>query len=151
MFPKVVKIEKGINIFDEYFDGSPEKIIIEMTRPLARRILQLAAAVKKVKAYKICEFDYTPQFFNIGDDEELVEAEEFRTDGETLDVDDNAFYWSGSVKNTGINWETELISLDIPRELETVWKTPKSRLPLLVGTLKTQEARELLNERMKKL
>jgi hypothetical protein len=148
---KGIKFDLEVNVFDECFDERPDKAVVEITRPLAKRILQLAAAAKKLKVYKICEFDYTPEFFIEGDNGEFTEMLDFRVDAETLEVEEERFRWAGSIKNTSIGWETGSISIVSMEELETVWRTRKSRLPLLMGTLKTKEAQELLSERMKEI
>lgn len=146
-----IKIGVDIFIYDDFFDERPDKTFVELNHSIVQRILKHIKVVKELNVYKISEFDYRPEFYTLNDNEILVEMEDFRVDAVILEVLDSSCFWGGSIKSTNIGWETDQIGTETLTELDTVWNTEKSRLPLLTGTLKAKEAQELLQERLKEL
>lgn len=106
------------------FDHGPEVAVVEITEKLTARIRQLAMAAKALGAYKIAEFDCSPDFFlrdyeaeeedgPIAYREPADEEEEkaLRVECVTLNVTPEDYFWSGLVKHTSIRWETEAVPL----------------------------------------
>lgn len=106
------------------FDHGPEVAVVEITEKLTARIRQLAIAAKALGAYKIAEFDCSPDFFlrdyeaeeedgPIAYREPADEEEEkaLRVECVTLNVTPEDYFWSGLVKHTSIRWETEAVPL----------------------------------------
>lgn len=109
---------------DSEFDHGPEVAVVEITEKLTARIRQLAMAAKALGAYKIAEFDCSPDFFHrdyeaeeedgpIAYREPADEEEEkaLRVECVTLNVTPEDYFWSGLVKHTSIRWETEPVPL----------------------------------------
>lgn len=137
-----------IYVFSEWIDDTPEKVSLTFDKVLVERILKLSRAVKSLEVDSITLYDYTPEFLD-----ENGEQVHFASDCNTLHIRDEDIYWGGYVKHTepSVGWETDVIPISTLREVSRVWRTSKSRLPLLMGTLKTEQAQEILNERLKKL
>ena len=106
------------------FDHGPEVAVVEITEKQSARIRQLALAAKALGAYKIAEFDCSPDFFlrdyeaeeedgpiayrgPADEDEEKA----CRVECVTLNVTPDEYFWSGLVKHASIRWETEPVSL----------------------------------------
>lgn len=149
---KGIIIETGITVYSEWVDDAPDQVRIELPRAFIQRILKLSRAVKELGIDKTVEYDCTPEFLYEDKEEDEVDIP-MRSELTSLNVGEQDFYWSGIVKHSepAINWETDVISIRLLRELERVWRTPKSRLPLLLGSLETAEANSELNVRLKSL
>lgn len=106
------------------FDHGPEVAVVEITEKLTARIRQLAMAAKALGAYKIAEFEGSPDFFlrdyeveeedgPVAYREPTDEEEEkaLRVECVTLNVTPEDYFWSGLVKHTSIRWETEPVPL----------------------------------------
>lgn len=101
---KVLKIP--VEIQGEYYDNdTPEYAVIELATELIKRIKQLNKAVIDLKVYCIEEFDYSPNL-RTEDDEDATTV-----DCCILKVMDDAFQWTGYIKHTSVEWNTERIYL----------------------------------------
>jgi len=141
----------NVYVYDEYNEG-PEKAEIIFTPELIKRIQELHKAVKSVKASKISDYDCTPNWLNKDPDNEGQYVEWDEGDGGidclTLNVTDDV-EWSGWIKHTSILVETESIRISELLEIKKVFTTPKIKLPLLIHELKSDKAKEALEQRFK--
>ena len=120
-----------------------------MPDSLVKRIRQLNRAVKKLKAFRIEDFDSTPEFLKGDPDEgeKLQEWDEGSIDSTLLCVSEEGFNFSGYIKHTDIHIETEEFTME---ELSENIKVMKSKsLPLLLGHLKYDSSKTLLEQRLK--
>lgn len=148
MTPPKVSLDVETNA--EYFDSRPDRAVVELTPQLVRHILHLSAVVRKLKVYKIEEFDYRPEFIQTdGDDKEVSEDKlDWHVDTCLLCVKDDGCNWSLYLKNDNDELFTNHLWLKELRELNSVWRAPRNRLPLLLGSLEYKPAIELLEQRM---
>lgn len=151
------KVSLEVYVYDEYIDTRPERAEITITPKLIERVLELSDAVKNVKAFQIQEIDYSPDWlcekYEKDDDgtgdPEYVEWEDGSMDTVMLNVSDDDFRWKGWIKHTNILVETESIFISNMLELKKVYDTPKEDLPLLLNNLKYEEAKKVLELRLK--
>lgn len=133
---------------DVHFGGdvwvTTEYAIIDVTPQLYKRILQLHKALMSVGAVYIEEFDYNPDYYT-GEDE--VSEDNF--DCVMLKVSKGDILWEGLIKHTDISFCTDQIPLTVLKETYKVEHASKERLPLFIGKLKSDEAKALLEERMR--
>lgn len=145
---KEFTIIQNMTVYSDWVNNAPDKVSITFSKGLVDRILHLSGNVKSLKVESINLYDYTPEFL----DDEGKECE-FSSESEMLYVRDTDFYWSGIVggSDPSIHWDTDIISIKALKEMSQVWRARKSRLPLLMGTLKTPLGQQALTERMREL
>lgn len=139
-----MKFKRDVHFGGDAWDVNTEYAIIEITPQLYKRILELHKAVTSVNATYIEEFDYTPDFYTDED-----KKSEDRLDCVMLKVSKDDILWEGLLKHTDISWSIESIPFNLLKEMHKVKRARKERLPLYIGKLKTDEAKALLEERMK--
>ena len=103
---KSIRFVREVFCHDEYADTRPDKAHITVSPELAKRILTLAQAVKKLNVYKVVEFDYTPKWKEQG-----VKDPDWHVDCVTLNVTNDDFFWDGYIKHTNIAIESANITL----------------------------------------
>lgn len=131
---------------DEYFDEYPTHAEIEFTPELTERILELHQALVNVKADAISEyFDTTAEYL----DKDGTEWDG-RTESPSLRVYANTIRWEANIKNTNILIYTDEIPINEIEEIHKVLKTPDNNLPLLIADLKSEQAKNILQERLRK-
>lgn len=130
---------------DDYFDEYPPHAEIIFYPELIERIIELNKTVTKVKAYKITDWDETPDFLS----DENGKEWEGRSECKMLNVCENSISWGAYIKNTNITIETYEISMSEILEINKVLKVPEKELPLLINDLKSKEAKRILEERLK--
>lgn len=104
----------------------PDHAIVEIDKELVRRIRELHRALMSVKADYIKEFDYRLEYMNEDDSEA-----DFRVDVAMLNVSKDDFHWSGGIKHTNDNFETDSIPLKVLDILEA--PTTKGLAKLIVS------------------
>jgi len=135
----------NINIQDEYDDGDGLSYCeVEITPSLARRIKLFVNTLKKIRATYIEEFSDPDGYFK----EDGTECE-VRIDCAMLRVSEDDFEWKGFFKHSNTTWSTDLIQMQVVDEVLKVARTPKNHLPLLLESLETEDAKALLEKRMK--
>jgi len=145
------KMTVDVNIF-EYYDEGPTTAIIEMEDKDLKEIMGLRKLFKKHNLDKVSRYDVTPEMMNkVTDDngdatDELVESD-CRLDCMMLNVTDTSFYWRFSVKNTGINGETDVIYFSDVEEYFKVKEMPLEDLPTLISCEK-ELIQNLIKERL---
>ena len=147
----MVKFIREISCGDEYFDDAPTHARIEIDEQLLKRIKLFQKVVKKLKANTVTEYGYRPDFL-IEIDEGVFKnysETDYRIEGCILHVGDISFWWSAYIKQTSIRIHTGDIYIDELEECLKVAQYKQEELPLLIGTLKTEEAQKLHEERMK--
>jgi len=158
----VVEVSIG-NGGDNYFGEAedPTHALISLDADGWRRIRQLRAAVRKVKAYKISEFYPEPTFFRTNDGEDFSESvpldlrhnmcEEFRNDTMLLNVEESDINWTGCIKHTNIEIYVHDLCFDEVEENNKVLKAKDRDLPLFLDTkkLKYKSSSELVRMRLK--
>ena len=141
-------IQRTVSVYDEYCEG-PSQMKVEITDELFDRIIELHEAAKKLNVLRIVEFDSSPIYYDKDDEtEELVESEH-RLEIETLNVGDYGFHWRGVIKHTDANWETGSISIEELQEMKKVEAASMEELPLMLGSLESDGAKEMVKERLK--
>jgi hypothetical protein len=133
----------SISVYSEFRDDDLDHARVEITPALARRLKLLQNTVKKVGATYIEEWD-TPELLDSND-----EDSETSIDCVTLKVSDTDFHWEGNLKNTEVRWETRCGNFDEVNEVLRVAKTLRKNLPLLIGKLDFDDAKKLLEKRLK--
>jgi hypothetical protein len=88
----------------EFCDTRPDQATIDIDERLAKRILRLNKAVKRLGVYQITEFDYTPDWAETG-----IKEPDWRVDCSILEVSDDHFHWSALIKHTNIELLTNAI------------------------------------------
>lgn len=139
---------------DETYSGDaddPTHAIVSLDWRQLKRIRRLASEVKRLKIWRVSEFDYSPVFVQEADGGTLEPCPDFRPDGMTQNIDKDGINWVGSIKNTNI--EIYVNSLDFSEidENEMVLKAPANQLPLLIDKKKLhwKSSREFVLERLK--
>lgn len=134
-----------VNVYSDFRDDDADHISFELTPKFARRLKLLRDTVKKVKAAYIEEWD-CPEILNTDDEES-----DLRSECCTLKVSDTDFHWEGIIKHTEtIHWESDCCNFDGVDEVLKVANCPRKGLPLLIGSLKCDDAKILLEKRLKK-
>lgn len=149
-----MKIKYIVDMHAGDHDDVPDAAEIIIDEKLFRRISQFRSAVKKLKAYTVTEFDYTPRLlardWEKSDDSDPCYADwDGSFEAITMNVSDTDVHWHGYVKNTEISMETANISFDELRECFKVLRYRKNDLPLLIGALKSEKAQQLYEERLR--
>lgn len=130
---------------DEYYDEYPPYAKITFTLPLIKRILELHKTLLEIKAGTISEQGSVEYVKN-----EEGEEYEVKIDYERIHIQNYNFVnWDAFIKNTNIRIYTDDIGIDEIKEIHQALKTPKKKLPLLIGNLKSEEANEILEKRLK--
>lgn len=137
---------KEVYCHDEYVDDKPTAADVDIDLSFINRVLLLNKTVKKLKVYKISEFDFSPEWLT--EDEERDVPWDGSIDVLTLDVTDNELHWSGYIKHTGILIETAGIPISDLLEIKKVLTMSKKNLPLLINNLKTEAAKLALEQRL---
>jgi len=138
-------VKLPIHINDENWDGEGlDHCTVTITPRLAKRIKLFANTLKKLKAVYLEEWGSPDEFYTTDD-----ASEDFRLDCHMLRVSDGDFCWRGFFKNLNISWETELVPMKVVDEILKVARTPRNRLPLLMGTLESEDAQQLLEQRLR--
>lgn len=116
---------------DEFYEG-PTLVEIEIGPSLYERILELQKLVKKAgsRAYYICEFNYTPDWYEgMGADVELSVADRqyegmkwCNMDCVMLRVSDRYFWWAGYEKHINIKSYTEQMLIENLDERAIYWR-----------------------------
>ncbi len=120
---KSKKLIIPVHTYDEWFDGKPDYVVVELCQDRIRRIKEMAGTVRNLGVYKVVEFDYSCEHKVAAHDAEpdngRVALSDFdgRMECETLNVTENSFFWSGYHKHTNIHWETESVIIS---ELDTL-------------------------------
>jgi len=145
---------------DEFYDGGgddPDVATVSLDDRFFRRVQNQAALVKKLKAYHLSFFDYTPEYKRKspeGDDLSLdskLEDCDVNIDCNMLNIGDDDFGWDGYIKNTNIAVETADISLEEVRENLKILKVRSNELPILLkkGAVLYESSRTIVIERLK--
>jgi hypothetical protein len=144
---------------DEFYVGSgddPDAAEVSLDGRYLRRIQDQAAIVKKLKAYHLSFFDYSPNFMKIKDDDELsldskLEDCNANIDCVLLNISEGYFGWHGYIKNSNISVETDDLSLEEVRENQKILKVSPNELPILLkkGAVKYESSRTIVIERLK--
>jgi len=134
----------NVSCNDEYYDEYPTRAEIKITKELCERIIELQKVLKRVKAIKICEWASPDKWLD-----EDGEEWDGRVDCGQLAVWEGHVRWSDYIKNTSIEIETGEISLQEIFEIHKVYQTPQKDLPLLIADLKSEEAKDILQKRLK--
>ncbi len=146
MTKKILEVHIGSE-----FDHGPEVAVVEITSTIDARIRQLAAAAKVLGAYKVSEFNGSPDFFlrdyDVEEDdgpiayrtpEDEDEGNACRVECVTLNVTADDYYWSGYIKHTNIRWETDTVPLGLVESIDLTNRHHMPQTPLSV--LRTIEA-----------
>jgi len=130
---------------NEWANGGPNYAVIKIDEELARKIVRWSDLVKQEDAYMFTEFNYLPEWYTGDpDDEDRPEEDNITVEAVTMHVKAEGVYWEGYVKHTSDRFESDDIPLTTIKELLQVKGTPLEDLPLLINTIKTQEAKALL-------
>jgi hypothetical protein len=127
-------------------DDGPSHAEINFNKKLLASIFKLATTVKKLKAYAIEDWDYTPTLKTELDGK--YEDWEGSVDTERLRVTEDNCAWAFYIKHTSTECETEDISLALLEECRKVLCCKKENLPLLMGRLEYEESKRLLEGRL---
>jgi hypothetical protein len=117
---------------------------VTITAALARRIKLLSNTIKKRKVVYIEEWGSPDEFYT--EEDQVCEA---RLDCEMLRMSDDDFYWKGYFKHGDTSWSTDSVPMKVIDEILKVSRTPRNRLPLMIGTLESEDAQKLLERRLK--
>jgi len=101
-----MKKKLEVSVYDDYIER-PSHAIVALNQETISRIKKLAKVCKELEVASINLFDYTPDLI----DDEGKEWTEWYPETVQLIVYADSFHWSGYVKHTSINWETERIQL----------------------------------------
>jgi len=137
---------------DDYTDNYPDHIKIELTKDFVDRMIELRNAVINTKAYRISIFQNADQYFSTSMDIEsgddvLVDYDE-ALDGEILNITEHYIRWNAVLRHTDIKIESGEISFNLLLEIHKVMNAPLKELPLLIADLISDEAKEMLSERL---
>lgn len=135
----------------------PDAAEVSLDGRFLRRIQNQAALVKKLKAYHLSFFDYTPEYKrkspegdDLSLDSKLVDCDA-SIDCVLLNIKEDYFGWHGYFKNTNISVETDDLSLEEVRENLKILKVSPNELPILLkkGAVKYESSRTIVIERLK--
>lgn len=129
---------------DEYYNEYPSHTKVDITIELINRIFELKAALKKVGADKIVIYDCTPEYC----DEKEKEVDCCTDLNEMVVFTSGGARWEAYIKNTNIKIYTQEISFIELAEIRKILTTPEDELPLLIGNVKSEEAKTKLTERL---
>ena len=106
-----------IHIFNEYCDFNPEYAEVTLTTADINKIYAMSNLVQEWGIYKTVEFSYLDGIYTEKYDLEwnndgYEECEEFRQDCSQLNVTAEKINWSGYLKHTDIQWETESLPIN---------------------------------------
>lgn len=161
-----MKILFDVCCTNEFFDEYPQTAMIEFTKKYTQRILFLMDKVKELGVFKISEWDSLEWLDNdpLEDNEEPKEWNG-RSEIDMINIYDSIVSWSAYVKNTNIElsctsiFKEQLkemikyvdkdvfIHVDNLKEVIRVYNTPERDLPLLMGSLKSEDAKRVLTKR----
>ena len=130
---------------DEYCEEYPTHAKVTFTKELTKRIIQLHKALTLVNAAKICDFDSPDKWLANDEDEEW----DGRVDCGMLTVWEDHIRWNDYIKNTSIEIETYEVRMKEILEIHEVLTSPPKELPLMIGNLTSEEAKQILEQRLK--
>ena len=141
-------LKVNVSMNNEWAEGV-SLATIKIDDMLAKRIIHLSEVVKKEKIVEVAEYDYTPDYYEACEYDNLDEMEPARTECEMLHVRDDEYYWAGYSKHGDVYaLETRMQPIATLKELLKVAQTLTEDLPLLINELETDEAKALLKSRL---
>jgi len=111
-----------------------------------KRIIELCEIVKKTDAAKISIYNNTPDWLTFKEDNEPWNG---NTECEMMVVWQDSVNWDAMIKHVPVQIETQTIYMKEIKEMYETLTTPQKKLPLLIGNLKSKEAKEILEKRLK--
>lgn len=130
---------------DEFYDEYPLYARITFTKEQTKRIIELHKALTSVKAAKICDYDSPDEW--LADDQDV--PWDGRVDCGMVMVWDSHVRWHDYIKNTCIGIETQEVPMWEILEINRVLTIPPKELPLMISNLKSEEAKRILEQRLK--
>jgi len=97
--------KRKIMCSDDYYNH-PDTMTVDISKEDAERILMLSKEVKRLKIYKIVDFDYSPEFSKSG-----VDDPDWRMDCVTINITDREFFYRANIKHTNVDVESEGIRI----------------------------------------
>lgn len=146
---------RSVNVLDEYFDEGPSHAVITLNAKDVAIIKKAQKYVKELDAYSMEIFDWRPDLKS--DPEGKYEADGDQSDlidwDGSLDsclwhICDDGIYWKGNIKHTDINVETEKIGIEEILENYKTAITKPEVLPTLLGKLKYDTSKAILENRL---
>lgn len=139
---------------DDFYNEGPDVAVLNFTLEGIKRVQKLIRVQKELGVINIADsFDIAWKTCNVDiEDAALKDLEDFEgmePGGDLIKISD-APYLKGYLKDRDVSVTSVFIGLDILDELEKVLECPEKNLPLLLGDLKTTEAVEELQRRLKK-
>ena len=108
-----MKFIQDVHCSDEFCDHAPDILVVEIHPERAQWIRDMAAEVRRLGAYAIGFFDYSPTWYERDWDQETdapVPGEEFTgLDLNTLHVSDDDFWWEANLKGSSVSVQSEPI------------------------------------------
>lgn len=166
-----MKILFNVSCDDEFFDEYPKTAIVEFTRDSIQRLFKLMDTAKELDVAKICDYD-NPEWLGNNPIEDNEEPQEWdgRSDCDMAHVWPDCVSWYAYIKNTDIHFGTYdslyrdnlkkilkylldtdfVIHIENLNEIIKVYETPLKELPVLLGSLESEQAKYALSKRLKK-
>lgn len=151
--PMKVKIKRDVNVYDEYIDDTPDFAYVEIDEKFIDEIFRLHKVMKENKIDKIANYDYTPEYMlneldeNGDETGNEIEADEFRTECEMLNIIGNSIYWSFLVKHTNAQGEVTGFDIKTLKKYKEVMNMPVENLPTLIND-EDEAIQSIAKERM---
>jgi hypothetical protein len=121
-----------VRTFDDYFSG-PELATVTINEETYKRILRIAKVVKQEKLSYAAEYDDSPEFFVLDENDEPKEPDDFSIDCCMLHITSGHFYWRFSIKHTTIDGETDAIYIKHLKECYKAATADIKTLPPMLG------------------
>jgi len=147
-------VEFLLNIYCEEYMQGPDKAEVTIDKKLFKRIKLLNKKSIELDVFTIRDRNCSPKFLTRDLDNSTEESPVYKEYEElfdclTLEVSKKDAWWSGYFKDSNSVIETSMISIEELDECFKVLNCRQKNLPLLMGTLKTEKAKEIYNKRLK--
>ncbi len=128
----------------------PTHLTVPINETKYQWILKMMRFVKKNKIRSVVDYDATPDYLIIEDDENETSEREFNfgTECVMIHVCRDYVYWRGIIKHTDVHFESNSISLEHIKSLIKFSEKPIEEMPLYLND-EDYELKYIAMERMK--
>jgi len=166
-----MKIIFNVSCNDEYFNEYPQSALVTFTKESIERLLSLMDKVKELNVFRICDWDSPDLWFenNLSENSKDLKEWDGVSECEMVYIYSDSISWYAYIKNSGIKFGTydsmyrdmlnrilKFVDEDITfhignyNEVIKVCETSKKELPILMGSLKSEDAKTIFSKRLKK-